>query len=43
VINTDGIIHWRYVSPIGVNPGANRILSALKDLNAKTETTAAVK
>jgi peroxiredoxin len=41
VINTDGIIHWSYVSPIGVNPGANGILSALEELKAKTEKTAA--
>ena len=43
VINTAGIIHWRYVSPIGVNPGANGILSALEDLKAKSETANAAK
>jgi peroxiredoxin len=43
VINSGGVIHWSYVSPIGVNPGANGILSALEDLKAKTETTAAAK
>jgi peroxiredoxin len=43
VINSGGIIHWSYVSPIGVNPGANGILSALEDLKAKTEMTAAAK
>jgi peroxiredoxin len=37
VIDSDGIIHWSYVSPIGVNPGANGILSALEDLKAKSE------
>src|SRR3981189_975396 len=36
VIDPYGIIHWSYVSPIGVNPGANGILSALEDLKAKT-------
>jgi peroxiredoxin len=43
VINADGIIHWSYVSPIGVNPGANGILSALEGLKAKGETTVAAK
>jgi peroxiredoxin len=32
VINADGIIHWSYVSPVGVNPGAAGILSALDEL-----------
>ena len=32
VINSSGIIHWSYVSPIGVNPGADGILSALEEL-----------
>ena len=35
VLNPEGIIHWSYVSPIGVNPGAEGILSALEDLSAK--------
>src|SRR5438270_10711160 len=43
VINANGIIHWSYVSPMGVNPGANGILSALEDLKAKSETLAAAK
>ena len=43
VIDADGIIHWSYVSPIGINPGANGILSALEDLKKKTETTAVAK
>jgi peroxiredoxin len=41
VIDPAGIIHWSYVSPIGINPGANGILSALEDLKAKSETTVA--
>ena len=41
VIDPSGIIHWSYVSPIGVNPGANGILSALEDLKAKSGTTVA--
>src|SRR3979490_1584352 len=36
VINSDGIIHWSYCSPIGVNPGADGILSALESLNGKS-------
>jgi peroxiredoxin len=43
VIDPAGIIHWSYVSPVGVNPGANGILSALEDLKAKSETIAAPK
>src|SRR5262245_48431458 len=35
VINADGVIHWSYVSPIGVNPGAAGILSALEELQPK--------
>jgi peroxiredoxin len=30
VIDGDGIIRWSYVSPIGINPGADGILSALE-------------
>jgi peroxiredoxin len=37
VINDDGVIHWSHVSPIGVNPGAAGILSALEDLQNKKE------
>ena len=33
VINEDGVIHWSYVSPVGVNPGADGILSALEEIN----------
>jgi peroxiredoxin len=37
VINAEGIIHWSYVSPVGVNPGAEGILSALEELQNKQE------
>ncbi len=37
VIDAEGNIHWSYVSPIGVNPGAAGILSALEDLQNKKE------
>ena len=35
VIDGDGVIHWSYVSPVGVNPGADGILDALESLAAK--------
>ena len=35
VIDADGKVHWNFVSPIGVNPGADGILSALEDLQNK--------
>jgi peroxiredoxin len=37
VIHADGIIRWSYVSPVGVNPGAESILSALEESQAKPE------
>ena len=35
VIDSEGVIRWSYVSPMGVNPGADGILSALEALPAK--------
>jgi peroxiredoxin len=35
VIDKDGIIHWSYISPVGINPGAAGILKALGSLDAK--------
>jgi peroxiredoxin len=35
VIDSDGIIRWSYVSPIGVNPGADGILRALEALGTR--------
>jgi peroxiredoxin len=32
VIDSDGIIRWSYLSPVGVNPGADGILDALEAL-----------
>ena len=32
VIDADGVIRWSYVSPVGVNPGAEGILAALEAL-----------
>ena len=37
VIDAEGIIHWSYVSPLGVNPGAAGILGALEDLQGKEQ------
>jgi peroxiredoxin len=34
LIDADGKIHWSYVSPVGVNPGADGILRALEELAA---------
>jgi len=35
VIDGEGIIRWSYLSPVGVNPGADGILDALESLTAK--------
>jgi len=32
VIDAAGIVRWRYVSPMGINPGADGILAALEAL-----------
>lgn len=32
VIDAHGVIRWSYVSPVGLNPGADGILRALEDL-----------
>lgn len=36
VIDPDGVIHWSYVSPPDVNPGAHGILEALETLRVQT-------
>jgi peroxiredoxin len=35
VIDGEGRIAWSYVSPIGINPGADGILNALENLSGK--------
>jgi peroxiredoxin len=35
VIDDDGVVRWSYVSPVGVNPGADGILRALESLDEK--------
>jgi peroxiredoxin len=37
VIDAAGTIRWSYVSPIGVNPGADGVLTALEDLGPQQE------
>ncbi len=32
VIDADGIVRWSYISPVGVNPGADGILLALESI-----------
>jgi peroxiredoxin (alkyl hydroperoxide reductase subunit C) len=32
VLDGAGIIRWSYVSPVGVNPGADGILAALESM-----------
>jgi len=35
VLDDAGTVHWSYVSPIGVNPGADGVLSALEELSTR--------
>jgi peroxiredoxin len=37
VIDSAGVIRWSYVSPVGVNPGADGILAALEALEPNQE------
>jgi peroxiredoxin len=37
VIDSDGVIKWSYVSPIGINPGAEGILKALESISKPTK------
>jgi peroxiredoxin len=37
VIDADGVIRWSYVSPVGINPGADGILRALEGLEAEDD------
>jgi peroxiredoxin len=39
VLDEDGVIQWSYLSPIGVNPGADGILKALEEMHSKQEVT----
>jgi peroxiredoxin len=35
VIDVEGIIRWSYISPVGINPGADGILTALEALRTE--------
>ena len=35
VVDADGVIQWSYLSPVGVNPGADGILQALEELTSQ--------
>jgi peroxiredoxin len=35
VIDGDGVVRWSFVSPVGVNPGADGILHALENLGGE--------
>jgi peroxiredoxin len=37
VIDPGGLISWSFVSPVGINPGANGILTALKAMTQKED------
>src|SRR2546423_997609 len=39
VLDPDGSVAWSYLSPVGVNPGADGILRALEDLERKGATS----
>jgi peroxiredoxin len=39
VIDKEGVIRWSYGAPVGVNPGADGILSALEALSPKEPST----
>jgi alkyl hydroperoxide reductase subunit AhpC len=39
VIDGEGIIRWSYLSPVGINPGADGILEALENLDSRASST----
>ena len=41
VIDGEGIIRWSYLSPVGINPGADGILDALEALDSAAASAAA--
>jgi peroxiredoxin len=36
VVDADGVIRWSYLSPVGINPGADGILDALDALSRRS-------
>jgi len=39
VLNEDGVIQWSYLSPVGINPGADGILRTLEEQHSRQEVT----
>ncbi|AEV98615.1 thioredoxin peroxidase [Niastella koreensis] len=37
VMDTNGVIQWSYLSPIGINPGADGIITALETITNKKQ------
>lgn len=37
VLDEEGIIRWSYLSPVGINPGADGILEALESMSGKPQ------
>lgn len=37
VMDTNGVIQWSYLSPIGINPGADGIITALENITNKKQ------
>jgi peroxiredoxin len=37
ILDSDGIIQWSYLSPVGINPGADGIIEALEMITQKTK------
>jgi peroxiredoxin len=40
VLDADGVIRWSYLSPVGVNPGADGILTALESMAGQSTAAA---
>jgi alkyl hydroperoxide reductase subunit AhpC len=36
-IDPDGVIRWSYLSPVGVNPGADGLLDALESMSSNRD------
>jgi peroxiredoxin len=43
VLDGNGIIQWSYLSPVGINPGADGILEALESITQKNKNIGTVK
>jgi peroxiredoxin len=38
ILDEEGIIRWNYLSPVGINPGADGVLDALEELDKQKST-----